>query len=437
MFFLVIPFLFFFVNTFCFEEKKIVLVSCCYNVESSIIKTLDSIFSQQYDNFRVILVNDASTDQTKNLIDSYIEKIKDIKTIQCKVHHNEIRHRKLANLYKVIHECDPDEIVFLLDGDDWLVHDQVLARINTYYDDSSIWMTFGDYENYPAYVAKNWGVAEGSYCSSVSDDVIEQLLYRKKPFVYMHPRTFYAWLFHQVHLGDLITEKIPGFVGDFFPACNDLAMFFPMVELAGPHVQFIDEILYCRNIESELVGFKVDSALQRQAAYEIRRKKLYQPLISRPQQQPVSIKDLLLIIDDILISYGMDQFKVIGNLKKESLQKIIPILQKRFKYCAILEQKSGLINRINFSEIIQLLEKTHCSICLLEQKPGRNLPLTDSVFVWKRSLNVYLPVVTACVVSTTALVDWLGQKSEYKTIKEACNGYIQSFQYDAALSVFF
>lgn len=422
-------------NLLCIEEKKIVIISCCYNAAPTIQKTLDSIFLQEYNNFRVVLVNDASTDETKTLIDSYLETIqKTNRTSPCQVQHNTIRQRKLANLYTALHACDPDEIVFLLDGDDWLSNNQVLARINQYYDDPSIWMTFGNYQNYPAHITKKWGVAEKSYCSKVPDNIIDQLLYRKKPFVYMHPRTFYAWLFHQVRLADLITERISTFAGDFFPACNDLAMFFPMVELAGTHVQFINEILYIRNVESNFVGFKVDSLLQRQAAYEIRRKKSYQPLFDRPQGKHVSYRDIIYITDNVLLTrHKLDQFKTIGKIKQCSTEQSIASLAKIFRYCAIVQQKNSIIHDIDLEKVILILEKTKCPFCLFKEKPGTSLALTHSVFVWKRSLNVYLPRVTECIVSLTDLLDFVQQKN-YDSILQACNAYIQSFHYDAALS---
>jgi|GEM_PF-4851274 len=435
------------------EEKKIVLVSCCYNAAASIHQTLDSIFSQKYSNFRVVLVNDASTDNTKELIDAYLENFSEFHDApHYQVYHNDVRRRKLANLYPVLHECDPDEIVFLLDGDDWLFHDHVLTRINQAYeeseeseenndDDPSVWMTFGDYQNYPAYEAKEWGVAEGSYCTAVSDSVIEQLLYRKKPFVYMHPRTFYAWLFQQVKLGDLITERISEFAGDFFPACNDLAMFFPMVELAGTHVKFIDEVLYCRNVESDLVGFKVDSVLQRQAAHEIRRKTVYQPLLLRPEPRQLSVSnDVLFIVDDVLlVKNGAHEFKMIGYLKQSrDIRVIIQALANVFCYCVICQTKDKLsIMHIDFEYAVQLLEQTGCPLCLFSQKPARVLLLSDSVYVWKRSLNLYLPDVDICMISLTDLARFVQQKNVHATIHEVCDSYIQSFQYDVALSMYF
>jgi hypothetical protein len=48
-----------------------------------------------------------------------------------------------------------------------------------------------------------------------------------------------------------------------------------MVEMAHTHIRFISEILYIRNLHSEIVGFKVDKRIQSASAREIRKKNHY------------------------------------------------------------------------------------------------------------------------------------------------------------------
>jgi hypothetical protein len=43
---------------------------------------------------------------------------------------NPVRVGALENLYRCIHTCDDQEIVILLDGDDWLAHPRVLQTLN-------------------------------------------------------------------------------------------------------------------------------------------------------------------------------------------------------------------------------------------------------------------------------------------------------------------
>ena len=44
----------------------------CYNVEKYVVECLQSIKHQTYKNLEIIVINDASTDNTKNIIERYL-----------------------------------------------------------------------------------------------------------------------------------------------------------------------------------------------------------------------------------------------------------------------------------------------------------------------------------------------------------------------------
>src|SRR5689334_16263879 len=94
-------------------ERPIVAVVCSYNNEQWSEQTLHSIFTQEYTNFRLIIVDDCSSDNNQLVIQKYIDdhNLKDRVTFI----RNEQRHRKLFNLYRVLYECDDDEIVVMID----------------------------------------------------------------------------------------------------------------------------------------------------------------------------------------------------------------------------------------------------------------------------------------------------------------------------------
>ena len=46
--------------------------------------------------------------------------------------------------------CMRDEICVLLDGDDWLNGENVLARLNEIYEEEDCWLTYGSYIEYPS-----------------------------------------------------------------------------------------------------------------------------------------------------------------------------------------------------------------------------------------------------------------------------------------------
>ena len=298
-------------------ELPFVVVVCSYNNAQWSEHTLDSIFSQDYKNFRVIIVDDCSTDNNCEVIEQCIDKYNfgDRVTFV----KNEQRRRKLFNLYRVLHECDDDEIVLMVDGDDWLIDNQVLSVFNNLYTDDNIWFTYGQYRNVPASQAIQWGHKEMGYCRPVPKHIQRQQSYRYYSFIYMHPRTFRAWLFKLVKLEDLIADKIEGFEGDFYPASNDVAMYFPMVEMAHTHIKFIPDILYIRNLYSEIVGFKVDRRLQTTSAREIRKKKCYSALFQIKKNR-LSLTKNALADTFLLCRYNLTNIAdTLNNIQKNSI----------------------------------------------------------------------------------------------------------------------
>lgn len=53
------------------EAEKISVIVPCYNVAEWLPRCLDSIINQTYNNLEIILINDGSTDETANIIDTY------------------------------------------------------------------------------------------------------------------------------------------------------------------------------------------------------------------------------------------------------------------------------------------------------------------------------------------------------------------------------
>src|SRR3989304_7228452 len=103
--------------------KKIVVVIPSYKNENWCDKNLQSVFSQNYLNFRVLYTNDCSPDGTAQLVQRFIDNYNISDKI--KFINNSERLGAMHNLYNMIHSCEDDEIVVTLDGDDMLAHTHV------------------------------------------------------------------------------------------------------------------------------------------------------------------------------------------------------------------------------------------------------------------------------------------------------------------------
>ena len=238
-------------NTACkvaCAEKPIVVVITSFNNSQWYKANLTSVFDQEYTNYRVIYLDDCSTDGTPVLVKKFIKAQGQQKRVT--FIENKQWVSQMANHYRAVQLCDDKEIVVHVDGDDWLAHKQVLQKVNELYCKADVWCTYGQF--------KYWPTDQLGLAAQLSPDIISGLQYRQAPWVLAHLRTFYAWLFKKIKLQDLL------FAGDFkssAPAPDSLFM-YPLVEMAGPHAHCVLDVLYIYNLKNPLSQFVLNADKQ-------------------------------------------------------------------------------------------------------------------------------------------------------------------------------
>ncbi len=247
------------------EEQPMVVLTTSYNNKNWVKKNITSILRQNYSNYRLIYIDDASQDGTADALENFMENIP--KKIEVQIIRNKNRAGALANIYHAIHDlCADNEIVISLDGDDWFYDNQVLQRINLAYNSAEVWLTHGTMIEFPSYHT-GWSIP------------IPALIVKSNTFrsyrCPSHLRTFYAWLFKKIQKEDLLYE------GVFFPMTWDQAMMFPMIEMAGERHAFIPSKTYVYNMSNPINDNKVDPQFQRDLEAYIRAKTPYARLEHR------------------------------------------------------------------------------------------------------------------------------------------------------------
>lgn len=244
------------------EEKSIVVVIPSYNNREWYRLNLDSVAKQKYEKFRVIYLDDASTDGTADLVREYIRenKLED----RVELIENLRRVGALANIYRGVWMCAPSDIVATVDGDDWLYDENVLQKLNEAYSNPEVWMTYGQFIEFPTQY--RGGAAQ------LPTAVIENSLYREYDWVSTHLRTFYAGLFQKIKDEDFVYNA------DFFPVAWDLSFMFPLLEMSGKHSRFIPDLLYVYNVATPLSDRKLYLDLQHRLENVIRAKARYLPV---------------------------------------------------------------------------------------------------------------------------------------------------------------
>lgn len=56
------------------DNKKVSIIIPCFNCEKFIAETLDSALAQTYNNIEIVIIDDCSTDNSAEIIDSYVQK---------------------------------------------------------------------------------------------------------------------------------------------------------------------------------------------------------------------------------------------------------------------------------------------------------------------------------------------------------------------------
>ncbi len=244
------------------EEKSIVVLITSYNNGRWVDKNVLSALQQDYTHYRVIYIDDESTDGTVRRVEDLVRLHKNKNNFT--LIRNAKRKGALANIHYAVHNlCENDAIIVSLDGDDWFFDNQVLKKINAIYNENEIWITHGTLIEYPS-GSTDWNL-------QIPPDIVSCNQFRSYRCP-SHLRTFYSWLFKKIRLEDLLYE------GEFFPMAWDQAIMFPMMEMAAERHCFIPNVLYVYNMANPLNDNKVDPALQRNLEAFIRAKLPYQRL---------------------------------------------------------------------------------------------------------------------------------------------------------------
>lgn len=250
------------------HEKKLSVVIPSYNNADWCQRNMESVFDQKYTNYRVIYIDDCSSDGTFDCVRSLVERLGQQDRTTCL--RNKKRLFALANIYQAVYMCDDNDIIINLDGDDWFPHPYVFSYINEIYQDPNVWLTYSQYKTYPD--------GQMGFAKPIPLEVVKKNDFRQTQRSTNQLRTFYAWLFKQIRKEDLLYED------RFFPMTYDLAIMFPMQEMAGERFRFLSEILYVYNVANSLNDHKIDAALQRRLDDFIRSKTPYSRLCGPPRK---------------------------------------------------------------------------------------------------------------------------------------------------------
>lgn len=121
-------------------EKRFSVIIPAYNVEQYIEESIKSVLGQEFENYELILIDDCSTDNTKNILEKYAsEKVKVYSTTK--------NTGTAAGPRNVGLQYATGEYIIFLDGDDKLYNNQVLDKIDKLIDDKKYDVVYLGYQD--------------------------------------------------------------------------------------------------------------------------------------------------------------------------------------------------------------------------------------------------------------------------------------------------
>jgi glycosyltransferase involved in cell wall biosynthesis len=238
------------------KNNHFIILVTVHNSVQWIGKCLDSVISQDYKNYTIVVVDDHSTDGTWDIICKY-----DTKSIR-----NDVRlGHSLPNMETGIKlfSLDKEDIIITLDGDDWFSDNQVLSYLNEVYQEN-IWLTYGQY-----------APASGTYANYCRPLYNTQQYRRSGVWITSHLRSFKQKLWNLIDPNDFKIET-----GEYLPTCGDVAFMYPMIEMAGmSRIKFISRVLYIYNDLNPHNDMKKYPELMIRTAAYLQNKPVYKEII--------------------------------------------------------------------------------------------------------------------------------------------------------------
>lgn len=243
-------------------EQSIVVVSAFYNCASYISRFIHSVACQDYDNYQVLMINDASTDNTAQVIQETLNQLPTDIAAKFHCQTNTQNRGAVANQVAAFRSLsNPDSVVMIIDGDDSLVNDNTIFQYYNSIYDGSVEFAYGSSwsmvdriplisQPYPAAVKQN-----GTYRQHHFNWILP----------YTHLRTFKKYLVDQIPDSAFKDDQ-----GNWYRAGGDGSVFYALIEQARPEaVHVVQDIVYNYNDINPINDYKVNGDEQNRTARQI------------------------------------------------------------------------------------------------------------------------------------------------------------------------
>lgn len=226
---------------------KISIIIPCYNVEKYIKECLDSILMQELKEFEIICINDGSTDNTLEILNSYKEKYSNIKIINQS-------NKGLSTARNVGMKYAEGKYIYFVDADDFLSNDKALSLIYNEVEKNKLDVLFFSFENFTddEEMKKKF---KKHFLNKKRNEVLDEVLTGKEMLDYfINTNQYYVTVWIQLVRKEFLLSNEIKFCDGIIYEDN---LYTLELLLTATRVKCIDNILYKKRIrEGSIVTSK-------------------------------------------------------------------------------------------------------------------------------------------------------------------------------------
>ena len=235
------------------QSTRFIIISPFHNADY-LEKCLKSVLAQNYTNYLCVAIDDRGEHQYNDEINK-IFGLDNFMLIQNTQRQFALKSRVIAvdRVAYCYGGIDNEDVIVHLDGDDWFADENSLLKLAEAYSDNETLVTYGGavrLQNQKLFepfmhalsdkqIEKKWARKVGP---KYPEKVILNREYRNYPWGACHCRTFKYKLYKQIYRQDFLDSQ-----GEYFKYATDMAIFIPVLEMAGDKVKYIEDTIYIYN----------------------------------------------------------------------------------------------------------------------------------------------------------------------------------------------
>ena len=250
------------------KQNNFIIIVPSYNNEDWIEYNVASILNQTYTNYQVLYIDDNSTDKTYSQVSSVVGDLPNWKVLR-----NETNQGAAYNYIEYVRHLFPEDndILIHLDGDDWFYDENVLEKLNEFYNEKDCWMTYGGFVCWDGEGSPTLPFPQSTPHPKFIHD---HKFYRRDQWRASHLRTFRYFLWKQINREDLKSN----IDGKYYWHASDLAWQYPALEMCGEEKIGVVDFYTCVYNQSKSNAVRTrerESQDNTKYEVEIRNRKVY------------------------------------------------------------------------------------------------------------------------------------------------------------------